>query len=41
MNNFNRLPVHKARKRFGQNFLVDSDVINLIINAIQPKKKII
>lgn len=39
MNDSNGLPVHKARKRFGQNFLVDSDVINLIVNAIQPKKE--
>ena len=39
MNDSSGLPVHKARKRFGQNFLVDSDVINLIVNAIQPKKE--
>ena len=28
---------HKARKRFGQNFLVDHHVINKIIAAIAPK----
>jgi|TARA_B110000444_G_scaffold259543_1_gene303598 16S rRNA (adenine1518-N6/adenine1519-N6)-dimethyltransferase len=39
MSDSSGLPIHKARKRFGQNFLVDSDVIDLIIKAIQPKKE--
>ena len=30
-------PHHQARKRFGQNFLVDSHYINLILQAIQAK----
>lgn len=30
--------MHKARKRFGQNFLVDHFVIDSIISAIDPKK---
>ena len=29
---------HKPRKRFGQNFLVDHQVINQIISTIAPKK---
>ncbi len=29
--------MHKARKRFGQNFLVDQNIINLIVRAINPK----
>lgn len=29
---------HQARKRFGQNFLVDLDIIELIVKAIAPKK---
>lgn len=29
---------HKARKRFGQNFLHDSNIINKIVLAISPKK---
>lgn len=29
---------HKARKRFGQNFLHDNNVINKIIRAINPKE---
>jgi len=29
--------LHKARKRFGQNFLVDQSVINSIVRAIRPK----
>ena len=29
---------HKPRKRFGQNFLVDNQVINQIISTIAPKK---
>lgn len=28
---------HYAKKRFGQNFLVDSDVINRIVDCIQPQ----
>lgn len=31
------MPVHKARKRFGQNFLVDQGVIDAIVNAIAPQ----
>ena len=30
---------HRARKRFGQNFLQDDNVINQIIRAINPKKE--
>ena len=30
---------HKARKRFGQNFLNDRQVIERIISTISPKKK--
>ena len=30
---------HKARKRFGQNFLYDGQVIERIISTISPKKK--
>lgn len=29
--------IHKARKRFGQNFLVDSSIINHIVDSIQPQ----
>ena len=29
---------HVARKRFGQNFLVDSGIINAIISAIHPQR---
>lgn len=29
--------LHKARKRFGQNFLVDQSVINNIVRAIRPR----
>lgn len=29
--------VHQARKRFGQNFLVDQNIIDAIISAIAPK----
>ncbi|MEN7343009.1 MAG: 16S rRNA (adenine(1518)-N(6)/adenine(1519)-N(6))-dimethyltransferase RsmA [Pseudomonadota bacterium] len=29
----------RARKRFGQNFLIDDGVINRILDAIQPKPK--
>ena len=32
------VPFHKARKRFGQNFLHDHGVIQRIINAIHPKE---
>jgi 16S rRNA (adenine1518-N6/adenine1519-N6)-dimethyltransferase len=28
---------HKARKRFGQNFLTDQQVINQIVQAINPQ----
>jgi 16S rRNA (adenine1518-N6/adenine1519-N6)-dimethyltransferase len=28
---------HQARKRFGQNFLVDSSIINRIVDCIQPQ----
>ena len=30
---------HKARKRFGQNFLVDHGIINSIVRAVHPQKK--
>lgn len=30
---------HHARKRFGQNFLVDNTVINRIVDCIQPREK--
>ena len=29
---------HVARKRFGQNFLVDQQVIADIVNAVAPKR---
>ena len=29
---------HQARKRFGQNFLVDQDIIELIVEAVKPEK---
>ncbi|MDA9801129.1 16S rRNA (adenine(1518)-N(6)/adenine(1519)-N(6))-dimethyltransferase RsmA [Candidatus Pseudothioglobus singularis] len=29
---------HKPRKRFGQNFLIDQQIINQIISTISPKK---
>ena len=29
---------HQARKRFGQNFLIDDQIINRIIATISPKK---
>ena len=29
---------HVARKRFGQNFLTDSHVLNNIIDAIGPRR---
>ena len=28
---------HKARKRFGQNFLQDTRIINDIVNAVHPQ----
>ena len=28
---------HFAKKRFGQNFLIDTTVINLIVDSIQPQ----
>ncbi len=31
------LTIHRARKRFGQNFLVDNSVINQIVDSIQPQ----
>ena len=30
-------PPHRARKRFGQNFLVDASIINQIVDCIQPQ----
>jgi 16S rRNA (adenine1518-N6/adenine1519-N6)-dimethyltransferase len=30
---------HRARKRFGQNFLVDNSVINHIVDSIQPQEE--
>ena len=30
---------HKARKRFGQNFLIDKQVIERIVSTISPKKE--
>lgn len=29
---------HKARKRFGQNFLIDHNIINRIVSAVYPKE---
>ena len=29
---------HKPRKRFGQNFLIDQQIINQIVSTISPKK---
>ena len=29
---------HQARKRFGQNFLVDDQIVNRIVSTISPKK---
>lgn len=34
----NKPPVHRARKRFGQNFLEDQRVINRIVRAICPRE---
>ncbi|MES9881864.1 MAG: rRNA adenine N-6-methyltransferase family protein, partial [Sedimenticola sp.] len=31
-------PVHRARKRFGQNFLHDHGVISRIVHAIAPRE---
>ena len=28
---------HKPRKRFGQNFLIDQQIINQIVSTISPK----
>ena len=28
--------MHRARKRFGQNFLMDQGVITAIVNALNP-----
>ncbi len=40
MNKFlNQESEHKARKRFGQNFLTDQGVINGIVRAISPRKE--
>jgi len=33
----NNLTIHRARKRFGQNFLVDTSVINQIVDSIHPQ----
>ncbi|MBN4063743.1 16S rRNA (adenine(1518)-N(6)/adenine(1519)-N(6))-dimethyltransferase RsmA, partial [Cardiobacterium sp. AH-315-I02] len=33
----NKVTTHRARKRFGQNFLVDHSVINQIVDSIQPQ----
>jgi 16S rRNA (adenine1518-N6/adenine1519-N6)-dimethyltransferase len=39
MKNFlNQESEHKARKRFGQNFLIDHNVINNIVRSIAPQK---
>ena len=32
------MPAHQARKRFGQNFLVDLGVIDAIVRAINPAR---
>ena len=29
---------HQARKRFGQNFLIDDQIVNRIVATISPKK---
>ena len=29
---------HNIRKRFGQNFLVDNNIINKILDLIEPRK---
>lgn len=34
----NREYQHKARKRFGQNFLIDDQIIHRIISAIKPRR---
>jgi len=36
---FNHQGQHKARKRFGQNFLIDHGVIRDIVRAVHPKKE--
>ena len=35
--NTNKCSVHKAKKKFGQNFLVDEQIIADIISAIRPQ----
>ena len=37
MNATARLPPHRARKRFGQNFLVDPAIVRRIVAAIDPR----
>ncbi len=37
MNDFSPTGHHRARKRFGQNFLVDQTIINRIVEAIDPQ----
>ena len=32
------MTAHQARKRFGQNFLVDLSVVDAIVRAIAPKR---
>ena len=39
MNDSNGLPVHKARKRFGQNFLIDLNILEKIINVTNIKNQ--
>ncbi len=34
---FTASKMHYAKKRFGQNFLVDTSIINLIVDSIQPE----
>lgn len=34
----NQEPQHKARKRFGQNFLIDHGIIREIVRAVHPRK---
>lgn len=36
--NFQPGSPHKARKRFGQNFLIDHNIINRIVSAVHPKE---
>lgn len=37
MYNFHGVSMHNARKRFGQNFLVDEQIISNIVSAIHPE----